>query len=485
MKTVLFFLLVLLTITNINGQTNDTIKKETPKSLPEKTALKFNINADGSHFIQATFLNQTWVRFNESNPGTTQFQKNTPTTFDIGLRRTRLQLFGQINDRTFIYFQFGQNNFNNTYNYAATTISTGTNTNIIYANRKNAPFFHDALCELKVTKGNELKIGGGLTIMNGLSRFAQPSISTIMTMDVPVFLQYSVDQIDQFDRRLAIYARGIIKKVDYRIYMSDPFPVGSNGSTPAALSPNATFVNPVVLAKGRGPGINKQFGGYFAYNFFENEAHTTPYMTGTNLGAKKTFNIAFGGVYQKAATWRQKLDNIGVVTDTVYENMWHLSLETFLDMPLNKENGTAINAFAGYYNTNYGKNYLRYNGLMNPATGSIANNLVQTNAYGNAFPMFGTGQVVYTQFGILLSKKLLGEKNGQLMPYLSGQYADYFALQNKTMLVLSGGLNWFIQGHKSKLTLDYQNRPTYYKEGTLIKPGVRKSCVVLQYQIFF
>lgn len=485
MKTISIILLSLLTLSSIKSQINDTAKKEMTNTLPEKSALKFNINSDGSHYFQATFLNQTWVRFNESNPGTTQFQKNTPTTFDIGLRRTRIQLFGQINDRTFIYFQFGQNNYNSAFNYAPVAITSGTNTTYIYGNRKLAPFFHDALCELKVSKGNELKIGGGLTIMNGLSRFAQPSIGTIMTMDVPVFLQYSVDQIDQFDRRLAIYARGIIKKVDYRIYLSDPFPIGTNGSTPAALSTNATFVNPVVLAKGYGPGINKQFGGYLAYNFFENEAHSTPYMTGTNLGSKKVFNIAIGGVYQKAATWRQRLDNSGLVKDTVYENMLHLSLETFLDMPLNKDKGTALNAFAGYYNTNYGKNYLRYNGLMNPATGSIANNLLQSSAYGNAFPMFGTGQVVYTQLGILLSKKLLGEKNGQLMPYLSGQYADYFALQNKTMLVLSAGLNWFIQGHKSKLTLDYQNRPTYYKEGTLVKAGSRKSCLVLQYQIFF
>ena len=67
-----------------------------------KTALKFNLNDDGSHFFQATFLNQTWLRWNESNEGTTLFNKYSPTTFDIGLRRTRVQLFGQITDRVFI-----------------------------------------------------------------------------------------------------------------------------------------------------------------------------------------------------------------------------------------------------------------------------------------------------------------------------------------------------------------------------------------------
>src|SRR5436190_6386791 len=155
----------------------------TKKTTPDKQALKFNISADGSRYFQVTFLNQAWVRFNESNPGTTQFSKNAPSTFDIGLRRTRIQMFGQITDRTFLYFQFGQNNFNSAYNSTS--------------NRKIAPFFHDALCEFKVSKGNQLKVGTGLTVMNGLSRFSQPSVSSIMTLDLPVFLQYSVDQIDQ------------------------------------------------------------------------------------------------------------------------------------------------------------------------------------------------------------------------------------------------------------------------------------------------
>ena len=40
------------------------------QSNPEKDALKININESGSHFFQATFLNQTWLRYNQSNPGT-------------------------------------------------------------------------------------------------------------------------------------------------------------------------------------------------------------------------------------------------------------------------------------------------------------------------------------------------------------------------------------------------------------------------------
>ena len=208
-------------------------------------------------------------------------------------------------------------------------------------------------------------------------------------------------------------------------------------------------------------------------------------MTGTYLGTKKVFNLAIGAVYQKTATWRLSPDANGALKDTSYDNMLHVSFETFLDMPLNKEKGTAISAFGGYYNTNYGKNYLRYNGIMNPGTGSNASNNVQGGAFGNSLPMFGTGQVGYVQFGYLLPKNLLGEKNGQLMPFVSGQYADYYALQNKGMLLVDAGFNWLVNGHKSKISIDYQSRPTFYKELGLVKEGARKGSVTVQYQIFF
>ncbi len=437
----------------------------------EKFNLRFDLNASGSRFFQLAVLNQTWLRFNENNPGTTRFGKSENNTFDIGLRRTRLQLFGQLTEKTFIYFQFGQNNFNAAYN------SNG--------NRKIAAFFHDALGEYKVFKNNGLKIGAGLTIMNGLSRFSQPSISSIMTLDVPVFLQYSVDQIDQFDRRLAVYARGQIKKFDYRIYLSDPFPVNSNGLTPPPPGENAGFVNTLAFSGGKGPGVNKQIGTYLAWNFFENEPHTTPYLQGSYLGTKKVWNIAVGGVYQKNAMWHLTPAVNGEPRDTAFADMLHLCIESYLDMPLNKEKGSAISAFAGFYKMDYGPRYLRYNGLMNPANGSIAGNYVQSGAFGNAFPMFGTGNTIYAQFGYLMPEKVLGKDKGKLMPYLSAQYAEYPALEHKPMLVYDIGLNWFIKDHISKLSLDYQNRPTYFSESGNVKEGARKSCLILQYQVAF
>lgn len=430
------------------------------QTKPEKDALKINLNEDGSHYFQFTILNQTWLRFNQSNPGTTVQGKEKSNTFDIGLRRTRFQIFGQITDKVFVYFQFGQNNFNSQYN-------TG-------ANRKQAAFFHDALAEYKVSKGNEFKLGGGLTIANGLSRFSQPSIGTILTMDVPVFAQTTVDQIDEFSRKLSVYARGQVGKLDYRVVLSDPFPIASAGTALPALSPT------VANYAQRGHQLQPQ--GYFIYQFFDHESHITPYMTGTYLGKKKIFNIAVGGIMQKEAMWKA-----GTVGDTVYQDLKLFAIESFLDMPLNKEKQTAISAYAGYFNTDYGTNYLRYNGIMNTANGSNLNagNSItgQGPSFGNSYPMFGTGHVIYSQIGYLLPAFKKG--NTRLLPYASFQSAKYDRLEGLSTNVFNVGLNCMLKEHKSKFTLDWQNRPTYAVNAGEVVKGDRLNSVVLQYQVFF
>jgi hypothetical protein len=65
--------------------------QDKPKELTE---LKLNLNESGSHFIKATFLNQVWLRYDQSNPGTLVMGEPKSETFDIGLRRTRFQLYG-------------------------------------------------------------------------------------------------------------------------------------------------------------------------------------------------------------------------------------------------------------------------------------------------------------------------------------------------------------------------------------------------------
>lgn len=428
-----------------------------PAVAPEKDALKFNLNEGGSHYFQFTVLNQTWVRFNQSNPGTLVEGTPTDNTFDIGLRRTRFQLFGQVSDRVFIYFQFGQNNFNAQYN-------TGSN-------RKIAPFFHDALGEYRVSNGNQFTIGGGLTIANGLSRFSQPSIGTIMTMDVPLFAQATVDQTDQFARKLSIFARGQVGKLDYRLVLSDPFPITSNGAALPALASNASFAQ---------QGHHVQPQAYLAYQFFEHEGNATPYMTGTYLGKKKVFNIAVGGMFQKDAMWKR-----GDAGDTVYQDMKLFAVESFLDMPLSSKKD-AINAYAGFFNTDYGTNYLRYNGAMNPANGTSATNGITGHGptYGNTYPMFGTGRTIYSQVGYLLPEHFLKMKC-RVMPYSSFTASKFDRLNGLRSNTVHAGVNFLVNGHKSKFTLDWQNRPTFEVVSNEVVKGKRLNSVTLQYQVFF
>jgi hypothetical protein len=420
-------------------------------SPAEDKPLKFNLNESGSHFFQATFLNQTWLRYNQSNPGTTVQGEPADNTFDIGLRRTRIQLFGQITDRTFIYFQFGQNNFNLNAQNAG--------------NRKVAAFFHDAVGEYRLSRGNELKLGAGLTVANGLSRFTNPSVGTLLALDAPVFAQATVDQTDQFNRKLSVYARGQIGKFDYRAVISDPFPYSTSGSTPV-LTSNATFA---------GTGHHKQYQGYLMYQFWDKEAHTTPYMTGTYLGKKKVLNLGGGIISQQKALWSQ-----GAGGDTRFHHMLLWSVEGFLDTPLPGDRGEALTAYLGYYNYDFGPNYVRTLAQMNPADGrSLDPNLSTVSGGGNGVPMIGTGQILYSQLGYLLRQDLLGEGHGALQPYVT-YYRGKFDLLQDPSQVYDLGINYLISGHKSKVSLDYQNRPYYRTDQTV---AGRRGALILQYQV--
>ncbi len=405
--------------------------------------LRFNLNDDSTHYIKATFTTQVWARHTQNNPGSTIFGYDAPTTFDIGLRRVRAQLFGQISDRVFLYTQFGINNFN--------AISA----------RKMPVFFHDALGEYHITK-RSLHMGMGLTAWTGFARFSSPSVASIMGYDAPLFEQSTNDATDQFLRKLSVYAKGKLGKLDYRVIMSDPM-----------AAQNSTVVSPLgVNADFSGKPAKLQYGGYFMYQFLDEEKNTTPYMTGTYLGKKKVFNIGAGFQYQPQVMWRLN------ATDTVYENMSQFAVDVYYDRPMGSK-GAAISAYAAFVNMDFGKGYLRNLGVMNPANG-VTTGSDNLNGAGNAFPMMGTGNVVQAQAGYLLPKNVLGEKRGQLMPYVMVMAANFDRL-SETMTVYDAGLNWFIDGYKAKLTLNYQNRPVF--KATDQKVGERKSMALMQLQV--
>lgn len=419
-------------------------------SFSQQNEIRHDFNEDGSQYIRFTFLNQTWLRYNQSNPGTFVNNELRDQTFDIGLRRTRMQFFGQLSSRVFFYTQFGMNNFNYLSQNAG--------------NRKLQAFFHDAVSEYLVFENkNYLKIGAGLTITNGLSRFSQPSIGSILSLDVPVFAQATVDQTDIFSRKLSVYARGQVGHLDYRVVLSNPFPIHTTGQLPPTLSETTSFN---LMAP------SKQYQALLLWNFWESEPHTTPYMNGTYLGKKKVLNLESGFIAQPDATWSM-LDS-----DTALHDLFLWSIAIYLDTPL-KGDGTAISAYLGYFDMDYGPKYIRNNGIMNPANGTNGDTF---NGPGNAYPMFGTGKVIYAQGGYKLKEGLLG-RLGTLMPYATLQAANYDRL-NAPVVVYDIGLNWLIRGHNSKLSIDYQNRPVFDSGIMENQIMARRSSIMLQYQVF-
>jgi hypothetical protein len=412
----------------------------------EATELKFKLNDDGSHYVKGTLLNQVWLRNTDMNPGTTinGYPKNNYT--DLSIRRLRFQIIAQLTDKIFFYAQFGQNNFN-----FQSTKFTGA-------------FFHDAIVEYAVL-GQKLSIGGGLTGWSGLARYASPSIGSILTLDAPLYQQATNGVNDQFLRKLSVYAKGQVGKIGYRVALSNPMTV--TGAQTTATNPNnADFSFSNEPAK-------MQMQGYVQYMFKDIESNLTPYTTGTYLGKKRVFNVGAGILYQPQAMWALSGGQ------TIHKDMILAAVDIFYDAPLNEN--SAVTAYGAFSNYDFGEGYLRNIGVNNPANGISG---PYPSGSGNSFSMIGTGATFYGQVGYLFGKNILTD-DGKLQPFAAVQVSDYDVLHNP-MTMLEGGLNYFINGsHNSKLSLVYQNRPTYVAIAGENYVDTRKGMAILQYQIAF
>ncbi|MFZ1579629.1 MAG: hypothetical protein WAT26_00750 [Saprospiraceae bacterium] len=404
---------------------------------------KLFINDSGDQYLKLSFVSQFWARTGNYNPGTTIFGNAKKGGTDLGIRRFRLQLFGQLSEKVFFYSQFGINNFNS------------------IGERKPSFFVHDIYTEYEMIK-TKLSVGIGLSGWSGLARFSSPSTSTIMGLDAPLFQQATNDVTDQFLRKLGVFAKGKFDKLDYRVSITQPFAFQKSPIYTSIVTKNSNFSS-------RPPHF--QFNGYFQYQFLDQESNLTPYTTGTYHGKRSIFNIGGGIVFQKNA-----MNHLSPSLDTVYTNMLQYGLDVFWDAPLTS-NGASISWYSNITHLDFGPGYIRNLGVMNPANGSA--DLTVINGGGYAYPMYGTGNVFYTQIGYKFKDNLLG--NSTLMPYASCQIGNYKRLP-ELMVHYSLGINYLLNYHKSKLTLAYENRPVFYDTEKSI---LRKGNGILQYQIFF
>ncbi len=448
-----------------------------------KDGLKLYLSDDSTHWLKATCVLQAQLRNDWNNPGSTVYGYAQSQTVDAGLRRLRFQLLGQLTDHFFVYVQFGMNNFN------------------YLSPRKQGAFFHDAVAEYKVWKKKKyLSIGAGLTSLGGPLRYSAPAVGSILMADAPVYQQTTTDQSDQFGRKLGVYIKGQIHKFDYRIGVGKPFPVQTivapNG---AALVPTTgiAFDTAYATTAKFSPALAAlQYQAYLKWHFFDVEANDVSYNPGTYLGKKRMLTLGAGIQYQKNAMryWDSTALPISAAvitkelsTKLINHDLLIVGADLFYDSYINKEKGNAISAYGAWSYADYGNNYLRYNGAMNMTNGSNGNQGVNNKAYGNAFPMMGTGNTEFVQVAYKFKNDLL-KKRGTLQPYIGVQVSQYQALQYTNMTVVDAGVNWLISGYH-KISLNYQSRPVYELNTTTKNytdvESARRGMLYLQYQISF
>ena len=422
-------------------------------SLRFKDGLKIYLNDDSTRYLQVTGLAQVWVRYNDNNPGSTIYGTPKKETFDVGLRRVRYQVMGQITKKIFFYTQFGINSFNS------------------LSARKPGLFLHDVTAEYKIFK-NYFTLGAGLNGWNGTCRYTSSGVSNILGMDLPTIEETTNDVSDQFVRKLGVYAKGQIGRLDYRFAAANPFPIQNSLTTVAAISGTNT-----AAFSTKAPEM--QYQGYVKWQFFDKESNQLAYSAGSYLGKKRVLNLGGGFTYQKNAMW-YKNSNM----DTISKPMQQFAIDVFFDSYLNKEKQNGITVYAAFLNYDFGPNYIRNAAAMNTANGTIGT--ASFNGAGNNIPLVGTGQVLYAQASYLCKKDLFG-KNGTIQPYISSSYASYQKLKDP-VLIYDIGINWIIAGQNSKISVDYQSRPIFNTDinGDLHETkSARRGQVVLQYQISF
>jgi hypothetical protein len=457
-RFLLVLVLLALGITTAQAQGSDAYGK----------GYRIELGDSGRKYIRIINWHQFWVRYMENNPHTLVNGQPTASQTDFLLRRSRINLIMQLTPKFLIFTHLGINN--------QTILQGGQN--------KPTFFIHDATVEHKIFK-DYCSLGSGLHYWHGVSRISNAGVTSFMPLDAPIFAFENFEVTDQFVRSFGIFAKGKIGKLDYRIAVNQPFLLNKDNPF-TKLDVNAAK-NGKDIASYRGYGIgHKAVLGYFMYQFGDQELNLLPYLPGTYIGTKKVFNIGAGFYHQPDQMWSLNPQSKDWThPDTTYHNQTLWAVDLFLDVPLGeKKHRTALTAYLAYFNSNYGPNFIRNNGIANIASG-VSNPLQNpVSAGGDAFPTFGTGHIYYGELGFALPQ--MG-KVGRLQPYFRMTYGDFERIQSPVQVV-DVGTNLFMEGHQCKLSLNYRMRPTFKYENpaqpwrTIVHEGFKPE-IILQMQI--
>jgi hypothetical protein len=387
--------------------------------------LTLKLSEDGKKYVRFIMWHQIWLTSNNLEADNAKFQV-TPS-----LRRSRFLAFSQISPKFLLLTHFGLNSL------------TPSNMTAL-GNNGDSPqiFLHGAWGEFKLN--NKLYIGGGLHYWKGLTRLSNQSTLNFMTLDQsrPFVAWHSLGITDQFARHLGVYAKGEIGKFDYRVALNSPLRNNIGAGRDYGMKDSGLTYNGVLNTEEDGnPTGNTIIEGYFRYNFWDKESTKLPYQVGTYLGKKKVFGIGAGFFAHPNGMYNEGSGEHGHVT--------HLAVDAFLDMPLGS-NGNALNAYAAFMNFDYGNNYVSR--------------------------WAGTGTALYGQLGYFV-------KSAKLMPYVAFNTGNYDGFDD-SVNAIDIGLNYFINGHHAKITLEYHKISGDIREGAIVIQDDALSQIRLQMHIF-
>ncbi|QNK77623.1 hypothetical protein H7F37_00595 [Winogradskyella sp. PAMC22761] len=367
--------------------------------------LKFKFNEDGSKYLR--LISWAQVQANYNTDETFDGNGNENSKLNFNLRRARVLMFAQINKDFLILTHFGLNSLT-----SSTLSPTGKGDG-------SQLFFHDVWAQYNV--GENHTVGGGLHYFNGISRLNNQSTLNIMTLDNNRQSWATIGLSDQFARHLGVFMKGKFNKLQYRVAVNDAS-VSSLDDRTAVAGGDAVYNGRSNLGS---KAAGKTYAGYFDYHFLDQESNFLPYKVGTYLGEKKVFNIGAGFFLHPEGS---VIDTgTAIAPNLEGEDVSIFAVDAFYDTPIG-ENGSAITAYAVYQNSDYGKNYI--------------------------YSAYGTGSMLYGHVGYVLN----GDKlKTRFQPYLSYGTHSYDAVDDNRS-TLGVGINAYMSGHNSKLTLEYMNQ---------------------------
>ncbi len=357
--------------------------------------MKVNFNEDGSKYMRFITWGQVWAQYNDNMP---EDQK----AFNISLRRARFLTYAQLTPKFLILTHFGLNSL------------SADNMSPVGKGDATQLFLHDFWVQYKVAEKHD--VGAGLHYWNGISRLNSQGTLNFLTLDNNRQSWSTLGLSDQFARHQGIYAKGAFGKLQYRVSINEAITNGIDARDPE------TNVNTSIYGGRRVLGSKDSgmaYAGYFEYGFKDAESNLLPYKVGTYLGTKKVFNVGAGFfLHPSGSVMNDGTTNVG-------EDVSIFAVDAFYDAPIG-DSKAAITGYITYQNNNYGTDYL--------------------------FNAYGTGSFVYGHVGYLLPT----EKTTKLQPYLSYASNSYDAVDDNRN-VFGAGANLFLNGHNSKLTLEYKN----------------------------